>query len=177
MTGPLLFVVAHLLSANALVAVTPATTPTSSRVDAIFAEDARPVVLYDGVCNMCNFWVNFCLDNDPSPGKLRFAALQSDVGRALLERSGRSPDDISSIVLVEPSRASIKADAVLRIGDIIKRTLPLGHLAPLLRLAVPPFLADSVYDLVADNRYRILGYRDTCRVTDDDCADRFLDSF
>jgi predicted DCC family thiol-disulfide oxidoreductase YuxK len=56
-----------------------------------------------GVCNMCNGGVNFVLDNDPV-GRLRFAALQSEAGRALLLRSGRAPDDISSLVLVEKDR-------------------------------------------------------------------------
>lgn len=91
---------------------------------------------------MCNFWVNFVLDNDASPGKLRFAALQSEVGRALLERSGRKPDDISSIVLVESSRAHIKSDAVLRIGEIL-------GIPSLARSVIPQVFADSIYDIVS----------------------------
>lgn len=151
-------------------------TSATERTDALFVTDKRPVVLYDGVCNLCNFWVNFCLDHDPSPGKLRFAALQSDVGRALLERTGRSADDISSIVLVTPYEAHIKADAVLTIGEIIQRRLPIARLAPVARWLVPTVVADAVYDIVADNRYNILGRRDSCRLSDDDSADRFIDS-
>lgn len=127
------------------------------------------------MCNLCNFWVNFCLDHDPSPGKLRFAALQSEVGHALLERSGRSPDDISSIVLVTPYGAHIKADAVLRIADIIGEEYPWLRVAPFARLVLPPIVANSIYDYVAQNRYRVLGHRDSCRVTDDGFADRFID--
>ncbi|CAI5490116.1 unnamed protein product [Closterium sp. Naga37s-1] len=93
-----------------------------------FATDDRPIVLYDGVCNMCNGGVNFALDADPQ-GRLRFAALQSEAGRALLARSGRSPDDISSIVLVERDGAYIKSDAVLRIARLLD--LPLAFLAAL----------------------------------------------
>ncbi|KAJ8602951.1 hypothetical protein CTAYLR_001542 [Chrysophaeum taylorii] len=144
--------------------------------DGVFATDTRPVILFDGVCNLCNFWVNFVLDNDPAPGRLRFAALQSEVGRALLERSGRSPDDISSIVLVTPEDAFIKADAVLRIGEIIKAELPLARLAPFARRFVPSVISDGVYDVVAKNRYRFLGHSDTCRVSDDGFADRFIQS-
>lgn len=61
---------------------------------AVFEQDARPVLLYDGVCNMCNGFVNLFLDVDTDK-KFRFSALQSQTGRALLSLSGRSPDDIS----------------------------------------------------------------------------------
>lgn len=60
----------------------------------VFEKDARPVLLYDGVCNMCNGFVNLFLDIDKDE-KFRFSALQSQTGRALLALSGRSPDDIS----------------------------------------------------------------------------------
>ena len=71
---------------------TPASRATSTRRAAAadpFAENRAPIVLYDGVCRMCNFWVDWVLDNDPT-AKLRFAALQSPAGRRLLERSGRT---------------------------------------------------------------------------------------
>jgi predicted DCC family thiol-disulfide oxidoreductase YuxK len=67
--------------------------------DEYFQADSRPVILFDGVCNLCNGGVNFMLDWDRR-GEFRLAALQSPAGRKLLQRSGRSPDDISSIVLV-----------------------------------------------------------------------------
>lgn len=66
---------------------------------AVFAQDTRPVLLYDGVCNMCNGFVNLFLDIDTDK-KFRFSALQSQTGRALLSLSGRSPDDISRSVCV-----------------------------------------------------------------------------
>lgn len=71
----------------------------ASVVDDYFAADKRPIILFDGVCNLCNGGVNLALDLDP-PGNLRFAALQSPAGRRLLARAGRDPSDISSIVLV-----------------------------------------------------------------------------
>ncbi|CAI5537538.1 unnamed protein product [Closterium sp. Naga37s-1] len=100
-----------------------------------FATDDRPIVLYDGVCNMCNGGVNFALDAYPQ-GRLRFAALQSEAGRSLLARSGRSPEDISSIVLVERDGAYIKSDAVLRIARLLD--LPYPPLAFLASLAPKP---------------------------------------
>ena len=76
------------------------TTDTAGLADvarAVFAEDKRPVLLYDGVCNMCNGFVNRFLDIDKEE-KFRFSALQSETGRSLLSLSGRSPDDISRSV-------------------------------------------------------------------------------
>ena len=88
----------------------------------VFESDERPIILYDGVCNLCNGGVNFMLDWD-SPneerGNFRFAALQSDVGRALLQRSGRRPDDCNSIILaLKDGSTYAKGDAVLRIGQV-----------------------------------------------------------
>ena len=61
----------------------------------VFEQDSRPIILFDGVCNLCNSAVNVALDWDPS-GKLRFAALQSNVGKSLLQAHNRDADDISA---------------------------------------------------------------------------------
>ena len=114
------------------------------------------------------------LRNDArGPGRARFAALQSPAGRALLRRAGRSPSDISSIVLVGPDAAHVRSDAILRIAQL------LGHPWPLLGamgLVVPRFVRDGVYDLVAANRYRFLGKRKEgqCRLSDDSFESRFV---
>ena len=91
----------------------------------VFEQDDRPIILYDGVCNLCNGGVNFMLDWD-SPneerGRFRFAALQSNVGRALLQRSGRRPDDCNSIILaLKDGNTYAKGEAVLRIGQVTLR--------------------------------------------------------
>ncbi len=82
-----------------------------------FATDQRPIILFDGMCNLCNGAVNFMLDWD-TQGAFRLAALQSDAGRALLQKCGRHPDDISSIVLVQADgQHFIRSEAVLRIAQ------------------------------------------------------------
>ncbi|KAE7997336.1 hypothetical protein FH972_001980 [Carpinus fangiana] len=68
-----------------------------------FEQDTRPIMLFDGVCNLCNGGVRFVRGNDRN-GSIRFEALQSEAGKNLLMRSGRAPDDISSVVLVEKDR-------------------------------------------------------------------------
>ncbi|CAK7333249.1 unnamed protein product [Dovyalis caffra] len=68
--------------------------------NSFFEKDSRPIMLFDGVCNLCNGGVRFVRDNDGNR-RIRYEALQSEAGRKLLRRSGRAPDDISSVVLVE----------------------------------------------------------------------------
>mmetsp|Transcript_35528 Transcript_35528/g.59887 ORF Transcript_35528/g.59887 Transcript_35528/m.59887 type:complete len:224 (+) Transcript_35528:111-782(+) len=137
-----------------------------------FQDDTRPIILFDGVCNMCNGGVNFVLDFDRSPkGKLRFAALQSDAGRALLARCGRSPDDISSIVLVEENGCSIKSDAILKIGEYLMLPFPV---AAVFAMQAPLFFRDGVYDQIADNRYNMFGKSNSCRLSDGRFEERFV---
>jgi len=143
----------------------------------VFATDKRPVILFDGVCNMCNSAVNLALDWDPK-GKLRFSALQSNVGRALLETNGRYADDISSIVLVTKDGAYVKSDAILKITEELTPfpLLPLKPAAALGRALVPKVLRDVFYDGVADNRYSIMGRRNECRLDGKgEFEDRFVD--
>ncbi|WVZ72499.1 hypothetical protein U9M48_020948 [Paspalum notatum var. saurae] len=121
------------------------------------ASDSRPIMLFDGVCNLCNGGVRFVLEHDPNRS-IRYIPLQSESGRKLLQRSGRSPDDISSVVLVEKDRSYIKSEAVLRIMEYLN--LPFPQLAIFLNF-VPLFLRDFAYDNVANNRYTIFGRSET----------------
>ncbi|MEO1076220.1 MAG: thiol-disulfide oxidoreductase DCC family protein [Bacteroidota bacterium] len=135
----------------------------------------HPVILFDGVCNLCNASVNFVLDRDRAR-VFRMAALQSDVGQALLARHGytgatpatTAPD---SIALVENGQLYFRSAAALRIAA------RLGGGWPLLQgfLAVPAPLRDLVYDWIARNRYRWFGKQDTCRLPTPDERARFLD--
>lgn len=139
----------------------PAFAADSRGVDD-FAADPRPVMLYDGVCGLCNAGVDAALRLD-STRALRFAALQSPAGRRLLERSGRRPDDISSVVLVKADgSAYIESAAIVEIGRVLG-VLP-GPLAAL-ALALPRRGRDALYRTVADNRYSIFGRTEACRLT------------
>ncbi|XP_078175067.1 putative thiol-disulfide oxidoreductase DCC isoform X1 [Carex rostrata] len=141
-----------------------AVASSSSKVDWVKATDAqffqtdtRPIMLFDGVCNLCNGGVRIVRANDPNR-KIRYESLQSESGRKLLQRSGRSPDDISSVVLVEKDRSYIKSEAVLRIMEHLG--LPFPQFAFMLKL-VPLFVRDFAYDNVANNRYEIFGRSET----------------
>ena len=136
----------------------------------VFANDSRPVILFDGVCNFCNAGVNLVLSLDQRE-VFRFAALQSDVGKALLQRCNRQPDDISSMVVVEKNAFYLRSDAALKIGERLQTPFPI--LSALL-WPLPKSIRDNGYDWIAENRYKIFGMRDECRLTDKAAAERFL---
>ena len=128
-----------------------------------------PVLLFDGVCNLCNGLVRFLIRRDPA-GRIRYASLQSEAGQALLARAGL-PEDPDTVVLVEGDRAYTKSAAVVRVAEL------LGWPYRLLRVArlLPRRLRDAGYDVVAANRYDWFGRRERCMVPDDDVRARFLD--
>jgi predicted DCC family thiol-disulfide oxidoreductase YuxK len=129
----------------------------------------EPIVLFDGVCNFCNASVNFVIDHDRRR-RIRFAALQSDTGQRLLQHFGLRTDDFDTSVLVENGRAYTKSAAALRIA----RNLGGWWSLLAILLAIPAFLRDAAYDVLARNRYRWFGKAETCRVPTPEVQDRFL---
>lgn len=141
----------------------------------LFARDRRPVVLYDGVCNMCNSAVNVALDKDPEGRKLRFAALQSEVGRGLLVFCGRKATDLSSMVVVRPDgKCLVKSDAALFVGQQLDSSPVLRGASEVASRFLPKVVRDAAYNTVADNRYRVLGKRDELRLDEEGQSDRFI---
>ena len=129
-----------------------------------------PSIMFEGVCNLCDHSVQFILDRDPA-GVFFFASLQSDTGRALLVDHQLDPDALASIVVVDGDTAYTRSDAALRIARDLR--FPWNGL-PVFRI-VPRFIRDAVYELVARNRYRWFGTRESCRLPTPDVAARFLD--
>jgi predicted DCC family thiol-disulfide oxidoreductase YuxK len=130
----------------------------------------QPVVLFDGVCNMCNAITRFVIERDPAPGRFRFAALQSESGQRLLREHGLPTDDLDSFVLVEGERAWVRSTAGLRVLKMLG--LPWSLLWPL--ILVPPPIRDPLYSWIARNRYRWFGKRDACMVPTADVRSRFV---
>jgi predicted DCC family thiol-disulfide oxidoreductase YuxK len=130
----------------------------------------RPIVLFDGVCNLCNSSVNFLIDHDPH-GRLRFAALQSETGQCLLRRFGLRTTDFDTLVLVDGRHCYTRSTAVLRIAARLEG--PWRFAAGLLLL--PAFLRDPLYNLLARRRYRWFGKSDACRMPTPELRARFLD--
>jgi predicted DCC family thiol-disulfide oxidoreductase YuxK len=144
-------------------------TSTGSPADVVDDID-RPVLLFDGVCNLCHAGIRTIVRLD-AEGKILFAPLQSEVGRELLARRGPGTDYFDSMVLVDGDRNYTKSAAVLRVCRYLDGPFPL--LYPLVYL--PERLRDVVYDVVADHRYRVFGKKDACPVPDERVRERFLE--
>jgi predicted DCC family thiol-disulfide oxidoreductase YuxK len=126
------------------------------------------IVLFDGVCNLCNRSVDFIIRNEKSY-KLQFASLQSDVGKSIVSKSGL--DEIpDSVMLYVDGKLLVRSDAVLAISTYLNRPYAYG----IIFKNVPKVLRDSVYNLIAKNRYRWFGKKETCRVPSADERERFL---
>lgn len=133
------------------------------------AEDLHPVVLFDGVCNLCNGSVQFILKRDPQ-ARFRFASLQSDAGRSLLQEHGLDPEALSSVVVIDGGQAWRESSAALRIA----RYLPGGWKLLRIFTLVPRPLRDAVYRWIARNRYRWFGKMETCWLPTPELKGRFL---
>ena len=131
--------------------------------------EPHPIVLFDGVCNLCNGSVQFILKRDPR-GTFRFASLQSEAGRSLMAGHGLDPGALSSVVLIEDGRAFEESSAALRIA----RHLPGPWKLLRVFAVVPRPLRDAVYRWIARNRYRWFGKTETCWLPTPELRARFL---
>ena len=138
--------------------------------NALAESDTHPILLFDGVCNLCNGSIQFIIPRDPH-GTLRFAPLQSPLGETVQESVGLSTDDLETVVVVDDGMAYTKSDAAIRVGEHlggVYRLLSLGRL-------LPRSLRDRIYDFVADHRYDWFGRKEQCMVPDEDVSDRFIE--
>jgi len=129
----------------------------------------HPVLLFDGVCNLCNGSVQFIIERDPE-ARFRFASLQSEEGQALLNRFESRPADLSSVVLVQEGRLYARSEAALRVARQLSGGWPLLYAL----IVVPRPIRDAVYNWIARNRYRWFGKKDACMIPSPDLKARFL---
>jgi predicted DCC family thiol-disulfide oxidoreductase YuxK len=127
------------------------------------------VILYDGVCVFCSRWIRFISARDIA-GRFRFTAIQSDYGTRLAQAFGIDPEDPDTNAVIHGGVARFKSDAALTVLS----NLPGWRWVRVLR-AVPRPLRDAVYDLVAQNRYRIFGKYEACFVGDAAFRNRVLE--
>ena len=137
---------------------------------------ANPIILYDGVCGLCNSLVQFLLKHDEG-GRLRFASLQSDFAEKVLRRHGFDAKDLDTLHVVEyydqpNERVLQRSDAILRAG---RELGGFWTASSSVARIVPRPLRDLVYRFVATNRYRVFGKYETCMLPDPSQRSRFLD--
>ncbi|MER2106357.1 MAG: thiol-disulfide oxidoreductase DCC family protein [Solibacillus sp.] len=124
------------------------------------------IVLFDGVCNICDASVQFIMNRDA--GAHHFASLQSEVGQQLIEKYGLR--DVDSVVLIEEGRAYTKSTAALRIA----RHLGVWKLFYAL-IVVPAPIRDLFYTAIAKNRYRLFGKKQVCKLPTAEERARFIE--
>lgn len=128
------------------------------------------VILFDGVCNLCNGFVQFVIRHD-SAGQFRFTSLQSQAGQALLAAHGTAVATTpETVVLIEAGRLYTHSNAVLRIMRSLGGFWQLAYLGVLL----PQFMRDALYRYVARHRYQWFGQQDACMLPTPELAQRFL---
>ncbi|ALM19895.1 thiol-disulfide oxidoreductase [Nonlabens sp. MIC269] len=129
----------------------------------------KKIILFDGVCNLCNGAVVFIIKRDKKD-VFRFAALQSEIGEKLLRKHQIDPEKTDSIILVDDNNAFAKAGAALRIAQELSGLWPA---LAILRI-VPRFISNAVYDWIASNRYQWFGKKESCMIPTPELKAKFL---
>lgn len=131
-------------------------------------EQPSIIILFDGVCNLCNGFVNFLIDRDENK-QFKFASLQSEFGENVLIKHKMQTEDYQSVIVLENDELFTKSSAIFK---IIER-LPKWRWLRFFKI-LPTFMLDGIYGIIAQNRYRIFGKRDTCRIPTPELRSRFL---
>ena len=131
--------------------------------------DQRALILFDGVCNLCNDVVQFIIERDAN-NYFQFASLQSKSGQSRLPPTSPPPSG-DTLVLIEAEEVFVRSTAALKIARRLRAPWPFIGLF----LLVPSPLRDWIYNQIARNRYRWFGKREQCMVPSLELRDRFLD--
>lgn len=127
------------------------------------------IILFDGVCNLCNGFVLFVIKRDAQK-QFKFAALQSAFGQDFLHRQGQNPNELKSIILLDGKQVYTQSDAALHILKALKGY----HFTAKFLMIFPQFLRNFVYCIVAKNRYQWFGKKQQCMVPTPELQSRFL---
>lgn len=129
----------------------------------------QSVVLFDGVCNLCNSFVQFVIKYDKNE-RFKFASLQSDFAEKALSNFFMDSQKMSTVILLENGKLYSRSTAALRILNSLNGLWPLLYVF----IIVPAFIRDVVYNLIAKNRYKWFGKKDSCMVPSPELQRRFL---
>lgn len=127
------------------------------------------LLLFDGVCNLCNGLVQFIIRHDRD-GRFRFASLQGTTGQQFLRTHGLDRASLDSLVYWRKGKVLIRSTAALNVARDLGGVWAAAHVF----ILVPRFIRDAAYDLVARKRYRWFGKQGTCMVPAPELRERFL---
>lgn len=131
--------------------------------------DNKKIVLFDGVCNLCNKSIQTIIERDEKD-VFRFAPLQSDIGLQIINERGIETENLDSIIMIDPGVAYYtKSDAAIEIAKHLRGYKWLRHFKPL-----PEGLRNGIYDLIANNRYKWYGKKESCMAPTPDNEALFL---
>ncbi len=134
----------------------------------VAVDSTHPILLFDGVCNLCNGTVQWIIERDRT-GRVHFASLQSELGAQLLEAARLPKENLQSVMLYENGHIHTYSDAPLRVARYLD-----GGWSVLQYLAIVPRpIRDVVYRWIARNRYRWFGKRDACMIPTPELRHRF----
>lgn len=133
------------------------------------AHAGRPILIFDGVCNLCNHFVDFVIRRDKEELFL-FTANQHESGQELLKKHGYAAEDVSTVFLFQDGKMYERSEAALRVA----RQLGFPWSMLWVGMIFPKFIRDSVYKWIARNRYRWFGEKETCRLPTPAERARFL---
>lgn len=131
----------------------------------------KKIILFDGVCNLCDASVQFIIKNDKND-VFRFVAIQSELGQQIINYLGIDTSKTDSIILYEPGIAYyFKAEAALRIAKELRS----WHSILYIFIHIPNFIKNGIYDFIAKNRYKWYGKKEACMIPTPELKAKFLD--
>ena len=131
-------------------------------------DTTKPIIFFDGVCNLCNSSVQFVIRKDKD-NRFRFASLQSQAGQEVLQQYNLSQSDFNSFILLEEGKLFTRSTAALKVLSQLR-----GWRWSRALQWVPRFLRDGVYNFIARNRYKWFGRQESCMLPSPDLVSKFL---
>ena len=129
----------------------------------------NPIILFDGVCNLCNGAVQYVIKHDEK-GIFKFASLQGEHGQQLLKQYNLPAAELNSFVLVKDGKAFTKSTAALLVAKQLNGVVKSLYIFRF----IPAFVRDAIYNFTARNRYRWFGRKDSCMIPSPELKARFL---
>ena len=133
-------------------------------------EQASKILLFDGVCNLCNGSVLFVIKRDKKK-QIRYAAIQSKQGKMLMEKYGIEEAYLGSLIFIDEGKVYLRSTGALRLCKYLKGLWPMLYLL----IIIPPFIRNFFYDTISKYRYKLFGKYETCMVPTNELKSLFLD--